>query len=199
MAVVINGNGTLTGVSVGGLPDGIVDTDMLAANAVTAAKASGSVKGITVADNWIITSSYSTNGTSNMDINWARQSSTLSNIGIIGSAMTQSSGVFTFPSTGVYLVLGSLYAVTSGGRTFIGMTHDLSTNSGSSFDSVLTGYQNGYQNNAYVFVQSVNVYDITNTSTHKMRFRTDVSDTISVTGSNTNKTTGVSFIRLGDT
>ena len=38
MSVVINGSGTLTGVSVGGLPDGIVDTDMLADNAVTAAK-----------------------------------------------------------------------------------------------------------------------------------------------------------------
>ena len=38
MAITINGNGTLTGVSVGGLPDGIVDTDMLAANAVTDAK-----------------------------------------------------------------------------------------------------------------------------------------------------------------
>ena len=38
MAITINGTGTLTGVSVGGLPDGIVDTDMLAANAVTDAK-----------------------------------------------------------------------------------------------------------------------------------------------------------------
>ena len=38
MPISINGNGTITGVSVGGLPDGIVDTDMLAANAVTAAK-----------------------------------------------------------------------------------------------------------------------------------------------------------------
>ena len=36
--ITINGSGTLTGVSVGGLPDGIVDTDMLAADAVTAAK-----------------------------------------------------------------------------------------------------------------------------------------------------------------
>tara|TARA_B100000131_G_scaffold309939_1_gene341023 strand:+ start:547 stop:1116 length:570 start_codon:yes stop_codon:yes gene_type:complete len=35
MPVTISGNGTLTGVAVGGLPDGIVDTDMLAANAVT--------------------------------------------------------------------------------------------------------------------------------------------------------------------
>jgi hypothetical protein len=41
MAISINGSGTVTGVSVGGLPDGIVDTDMLAANAVTAAKSSG--------------------------------------------------------------------------------------------------------------------------------------------------------------
>tara|TARA_R100001480_G_scaffold98685_1_gene103016 strand:+ start:175 stop:792 length:618 start_codon:yes stop_codon:yes gene_type:complete len=41
MPIAINGNGTITGVTVGGLPDGIVDTDMLAANAVTPAKASG--------------------------------------------------------------------------------------------------------------------------------------------------------------
>jgi len=38
MPITINGSGTVTGVSVGGLPDGIVDTDMLAANAVTSAK-----------------------------------------------------------------------------------------------------------------------------------------------------------------
>tara|TARA_A100000172_G_C3033810_1_gene107735 strand:- start:234 stop:827 length:594 start_codon:yes stop_codon:yes gene_type:complete len=38
MAIAINGTGTLTGVSVGGLPNGIVDTDMLAANAVSTAK-----------------------------------------------------------------------------------------------------------------------------------------------------------------
>ena len=38
MAITIDGDGTITGVSVGGLPDGIVDTDMIAAGAVTAAK-----------------------------------------------------------------------------------------------------------------------------------------------------------------
>ena len=30
MAIVINGSGTVTGISVGGLPDGIVDRDTLA-------------------------------------------------------------------------------------------------------------------------------------------------------------------------
>ena len=38
MAVTINGSGTITGVSTGGLPDGIVDADMLATSAVTSAK-----------------------------------------------------------------------------------------------------------------------------------------------------------------
>mgnify|MGYP001436355434 FL=1 len=33
MAITLNGNGTITGISVGGLPDGIVDTDMTAARA----------------------------------------------------------------------------------------------------------------------------------------------------------------------
>ena len=41
MPISINGSGIVTGISVGGLPDGIVDTDMLAANAVTSAKATG--------------------------------------------------------------------------------------------------------------------------------------------------------------
>ena len=39
MAITINGSSnTITGLAVGGLPDGIVDTDMLAAGAVTAPK-----------------------------------------------------------------------------------------------------------------------------------------------------------------
>ena len=38
MAITINGNGTVTGVSVGGLPDGIVDAGTLASNSVETAK-----------------------------------------------------------------------------------------------------------------------------------------------------------------
>jgi len=45
MSIQINGNGTITGISVGGLPNGIVDTDMLAANAVSSAKLASGVGG----------------------------------------------------------------------------------------------------------------------------------------------------------
>ena len=38
MAIVINGSGTVTGLAVGGLPDGTVDADTLAANSVVTGK-----------------------------------------------------------------------------------------------------------------------------------------------------------------
>ena len=38
MSIQINGNGSVTGISVGGLPDGIVDTDMIAASAASPEK-----------------------------------------------------------------------------------------------------------------------------------------------------------------
>ena len=45
MPITLNGNGSLTGVSVGGLPDGIVDTDMIANSNITAAKLASGVGG----------------------------------------------------------------------------------------------------------------------------------------------------------
>ena len=42
MPVTINGDGSITGLAVGGLPDGSVDADTLASNAVTSAKLASS-------------------------------------------------------------------------------------------------------------------------------------------------------------
>ena len=69
MPISINGSGTLTGVSVGGLPDGIVDADMLAANAVTAGKLASGVGGKILQVVHIDKSDYfSTTSTSHTDI-----------------------------------------------------------------------------------------------------------------------------------
>ena len=43
MPVTINGDGSITGLSVGGLPNGIVDADTLATNSVTSDKITGSI------------------------------------------------------------------------------------------------------------------------------------------------------------
>ena len=42
MPVTINGDGSITGLAVGGLPDGSVDADTLASNAVTTNKIANS-------------------------------------------------------------------------------------------------------------------------------------------------------------
>lgn len=66
MPVAINGSGTITGVSVGGLPDGIVDTDMLATDAVTAAKlGAGTILQVVQTDK---TNSFTTTSTSFVDV-----------------------------------------------------------------------------------------------------------------------------------
>jgi len=68
MAITINGNGTITGISTGGLPDGCVDTDMLANNAVTPAKSTisgGKVKQIVYAE---MTSNFGMNSQNETDV-----------------------------------------------------------------------------------------------------------------------------------
>ena len=60
MPIKINGTGTVTGISVGGLPDGIVDTDMLAATAVTGAKIGALPGGLWKADGTGMTVSNNT-------------------------------------------------------------------------------------------------------------------------------------------
>ena len=60
MPITIDGDGTITGLSVGGLPDGVVDADMLAANAVTTAKISnGQITTAKISDDQITTAKIS--------------------------------------------------------------------------------------------------------------------------------------------
>jgi hypothetical protein len=61
MAITINGSGTIGGVSVGGLPDGIVDTDMLASGAVTSTKLTNAGKVLGISTPTIDTGSSTAN------------------------------------------------------------------------------------------------------------------------------------------
>ena len=58
--------------------------------------------GITMADQWRITASATDVGTDALDANWERADT--DGLGQIGSAMSVSGAVFTFPSTGYYYV-----------------------------------------------------------------------------------------------
>ena len=74
------------------------------------------VDGITEADQWRIPTTYSTSGDA-VITSWERNDS---NFEVIGSGMTESSGIFTFPSTGKYLIMASLNANASNAQ-YIGI------------------------------------------------------------------------------
>ena len=61
MPVTINGNGSISGLSVGGLPNGTVNADTLASNAVTSAKlASGAISASTLPAGSIVQVQFTT-------------------------------------------------------------------------------------------------------------------------------------------
>mgnify|MGYP003142826641 CR=1 FL=1 len=198
MTIVINGSGTVTGISVGGLPDGIVDTDMLANSAVTAAKAAG--RAVTHAAQFRVTSTF-TGDVAPISSNWEQVDST--GQGILGTWSDPSSGVFTFPATGFYLVSFGIIMATSGVCGFLENKIQLTTNNGTGWSYIATGNCNisdatGNTYEAQGFCQTL--VDVTDTAQVKVRFDTNISnDSASIIGNSTRNQTYVTFVRLGDT
>ena len=199
MPVTINGNGSITGLVVGGLPDGCVDTDTLANNSVTSAK-SVLTEGIKMVDQWRLTTNTSITASTGyfIDSNWERVDS--DNFGQLGTGMTESSGVFTFPTTGIYLVQTTTNFrnpnSNSGGYAYI----TVSTNGGSSFDDAALSLGSNRSSNTYSTATCSHVLDVTDTSQIKVMLKVYVTASSTVAEGNTNRTmTGMTFMRLGDT
>ena len=199
MPVTINGNGSITGLSVGGLPDGCVDTDTLANNSVTSAK-SLLTEGIKMTDQWRLTANTSITASTAYFIssNWERVDS--DSFGQLGTGMTESSGVFTFPSTGIYLVQTTTNfrcsSASSGNFAYI----TVSNNGGSSFDDAALSLGRNSAANTYSTSTCSHVLDVTDTSQIKVMLKVYVTSSNTVAEGNTNRTmTGMTFIRLGDT
>ena len=106
MAITINGTGTITGISAGGLPDGVITSDDLAAGAITAAGLpAGSI--LQVVQGTPKTDTFSTTSTTPVDITGLNvtitPSSTNSKILVYAGVNCGSSSNFV----GLYLVRGS--------------------------------------------------------------------------------------------
>ena len=197
MPVTINGNGSITGLSVGGLGSGVVNTASIADGAVTTDKASGSVKGIEMVDQWRITSTKSNSGQSVFDSNWERNDLNSNKIGSAG--MSESSGVFTFPTTGKYLVIAFGYATGNNDR-YMGIWIERSVDGGSNWTRGAEGYGSAYNsgNSTFSQVSIQYFFHVTDTSTHKIRLKSDNVGTCNWDGAQNIMRTGFTFIRMGD-
>ena len=156
---------------------------------------SGLTQGITMADQWRITANFSTTS-ADITANWERADS--DGAGFIGTGMSESSGIFTFPSTGIYLVQGIANIAGSGTRTYMGI-NILTTLDNSSYSAAAEMYGASYNSSAQVPCEVSFIFDVTNTTNCKVKLKADGSGTGVWQGGTNELRTGMNFIRLGDT
>jgi len=150
--------------------------------------------GITEADQWRLTASI----TSNTDITSNLERVDTSPQSYFGTGMSQSSGIFTFPSTGYWWVLFTVVGQSdNSGGTVIGQI--MATTNNSSYSNMTYGGYGASDGRVQTFTNST-LIDVTDTSNVKVKFNiSSVSNSDEVYGSSTENRTNMTFIRLGDT
>jgi hypothetical protein len=155
--------------------------------------------GISMANQWRLTSDFTGDATpitSNLEA-----IDTYGN-GSIGTAMTVSSGVFTFPSTGIYFIQAQGEFYYAGDSRYNQLIIEVTTDNSSYNEAAKStgGIAQAESSTTHTNSSSFYIFDVTNVSTHKVRFTSSVSDNSVTTYGNTNRNqTCMTFIRLGDT
>jgi hypothetical protein len=170
---------------------------------------SGFVNGITMVDQWRITSTYADQEDDGFVFtsNWERVDTDSDGVPI-GTGMSESSGIFTFPSTGIYLIEARMVIYDDRSHAVCILDLETTTDNSSYGDAAQgrTFLENGGSTSYNVFSSAVcsHVFDVTNVTTHKVRMvgRTqsnETADSLNYQGDTNLNYTSIKFTRLGDT
>ena len=120
----------------------------------------------------------------------------------LGTGMSVSSGIFTFPSTGIWFVKFRVNTVYNGQNRYCTAAIQVTTDN-SSYANIAAsdaGMENSSGGNIYQNTLVETLIDCTDTSNVKVKFNLDNEDnSTTVVGSSTVTYTNMMFIRLGDT
>ena len=169
--------------------------------AVSGENLTGISAGITEADQWRLTSTFTGNA-SPIASNWERQDQADRLNGYFGTGMTESSGIFTFPSTGFWKIgFKTNYAINGDDRSinnYIYATNDNSSYQAVAQSTTMIQQTGGTWTGAHCYCEAI--IDVDNVSNDKVRFETSGQNSNTQTqGDSNNNTTSVTFMRLGDT
>ena len=183
-------------------------TNVSVASSVTAstffgsgANLTGISAGITMADQWRLNTggTLTSDGPTQFTANWERGDT--NSQGYIGSAMTESSGIFTFPSTGIYWIHSQMsFKRNSGDNRFAQLQLNVTTDNGT-YTNASSGF--AIFPSAYNTTNAIAnfIFDVTNTSTHKVKFSayTNRSSVLFLANSTAYEGNSFIFLKLGDT
>jgi len=155
--------------------------------------------GITEADQWRINADSNTGSNTFVTANWERNDT--SGFSKIGTGLSESSGVFSFASTGIYLI--TFYAqfemeAGDGAAEFI--MHKTTDNSTYAEAALALAGNDATSGGAVGTAANSFMFDVTDTSTHKFKFKTGSMGGSTFLLARTNyNATGFTMTRLGDT
>lgn len=172
------------------------------ANATCSGTATGFGGGITEVDAWRITSNFQGNDY-HIESNWERMDSQTE--GKKGTGMSESSGLFTFPSTGYYYVHFTVAGYRGANSavhnivSYIRTTTSGDTSSGTVYNG--SGRQSMYSEsgNSSYSVSNTTIFKCSNTSNDKIFFGVQTGDSsVYVQGNSSANFTYAVFIKLAD-
>ena len=161
--------------------------------AISGANLTGLSAGVTMANSWNCSSGFNYQATTDIT-SWSEDTS-----GKVGTGMSQSSGIFTFPSTGIYRIRfsQSSYNIGAAEVRYVGAYIRLSTNSGGSYSILREQYGHiNNDNSCTTTVVTSNYLNVSNTSTTRVKF--SVAAELNSTLNGGAYGTFVEFIKLGD-
>jgi len=155
--------------------------------------------GITEADNWRITANTNAGTNGYVTTNWERNDT--SGFSKIGTGLSESSGVFSFASTGIYLINYYAHVLLEGSD--VNVEYKLYTtvnNSSYTLQTIAVAGSQSNPDNVRGAMSNSFIFDVTDTSNCKFKFYTDSFNTATaLIGDSSWTGTGFTTIRLGDT
>jgi len=153
--------------------------------------------GVTEADQWRLTSSLVGSATP-ITSGWAR--STNAGYSKLGTGLTNSSGIFSFPSTGIYIIYAQMSVQFNEEDTDSIMSIATTTNNSSYYAQTTTREADKNTDGRRHSMSCMAVFDVTDVSTHKFRIDAQsVANTNVVAGDSGETITGFTVFRLADT
>jgi hypothetical protein len=155
--------------------------------------------GVALAEEWRTNANQTANATTSTVLtNWELTDSDGGST--IGAGITHSSGVFTFPSTGVYLIIFNCFIARDGNSRYNDIQISTTTNN-STYDAasvVGTSLTQTSGDESYASSSNFFTFGVTSTTTHKVRFEIYPEQQVTVYGNTSLHRTSATFIKLGN-
>ena len=115
--------------------------------------------------------------------------------------MTESSGVFTFPYTGFFRIgfWPYYYSNSQGSSIYMGANINVTENNGTNYYDLTEQYDAVTDSSYHGAVSANFIFDVTDVSTHKVRFNCFTQNDVTLSASTSTNKTYMIFEYLGDT